>query len=240
MASAWNLWHGCKKKSEGCQNCYIYRGDARRGQDASIIYKTDKFDYPVQRKKNGEYKTASGNTFYTCFSSDFLLPEADEWRKEAWDMIKERSDCYFFFLTKRPERLLHCVPEDWGDGYDNVSIGVSCENQKRADERLPLLLSLPIKHKNIILAPMLETMDIESYLGPAIDLVVCEGESGPNVRPLYYDWVLQIREQCIRKNVNFTFRQTGANFIKAGKLYHIQKRYQHSQARLAGIDYQKC
>jgi protein gp37 len=132
---------------------------------------------------------------------------------------------------------LQCVPEDWGDGYDNVSIGVSCENQRRANERLSILINLPIKHKTIVLAPMLEQMDIEQYLGPHIDEVVCEGESGPEVRPLNYEWVLDIREQCIRKNVNFTFRQTGSEFIKDGKKFHIQKRYQHSQARTANIDF---
>jgi protein gp37 len=67
--------------------------------------------------------------------------------------------------------------------------------------------------------------------------VVCEGESGPNVRPLDYDWVLAIREQCIRQGVSFSFRQTGSNFIMDGKQYQVQKRYQHSQARKADIDY---
>ncbi|MCX7773226.1 MAG: phage Gp37/Gp68 family protein, partial [Clostridia bacterium] len=171
MASAWNPWHGCKKKSEGCRNCYIYRGDAKKGLDAGQVYKTEKFDYPIETKKNGEYKTKAGNLFFTCFTSDFLLQEADEWRKDAWKIIKERSDCDFFFLTKRPERFLSCIPEDWGDGYENIHMGVSCENQQMADERIPILLSLPLKHRCIVLAPMLEPMNIESYLNSSIGVV---------------------------------------------------------------------
>jgi len=237
MANAWIPWYGCKKKTEGCQNCYIYRGAASRGLDAGRIYKSAKFDLPLQRNKKGDYLIPPSTLVYTSFSSDFLLQEADEWRPDAWAMIKQHNDCNFFFLTKRPERLTECVPEDWGDGYDNVEIGVSCENQQRADERLSIFMKLPVKRKYIILAPMLEKMDIEKYLDPSLACVVCEGESGPNVRPLNYEWVLDIREQCTRRGVNFTFRQTGSNFIMDGKLYKIQKKYQHSQARKAGIDY---
>ncbi|MDF2485975.1 MAG: hypothetical protein K0R46_2143 [Herbinix sp.] len=237
MANAWIPWYGCKKKSEGCQNCYIYRGAASRGMDAGHIHKSDKFDLPLQRNKKGSYVIPPNTLVFTSFSSDFLLKEADEWRPDAWRMIRERRDCNFFFLTKRPERLLECVPEDWGDGYENVEIGVSCENQQRADERLSIFMKLPIKRKYIILAPMLQKMDIEQYLDPTLACVVCEGESGPNVRPLDYDWVLAIREQCIRQGVSFSFRQTGSNFIMDGKQYQVQKRYQHSQARKADIDY---
>ena len=114
MANAWIPWYGCKKKSEGCQNCYIYRGAASRGMDAGYIHKSDKFDLPLSLNKKGTYVIPPNTLVFTCFSSDFLLEEADEWRPEAWKMIKQRSDCKFFFLTKRPERLLSCAPEDWG------------------------------------------------------------------------------------------------------------------------------
>jgi protein gp37 len=237
MANAWIPWYGCKKKSEGCQNCYIYRGAASRGMDASNVHKSDKFDLPLQMNTKGNYIIPPNTLVFTSFSSDFLLEEADEWRLEAWAMMKQRSDCKFLFLTKRPERLLQCIPPDWNGGYDNVEIGVSCENQRRADERLSIFMKLPIKRKYIILAPMLEKMDIEKYLDPSLACVVCEGESGPGVRPLEFDWVLDIREQCIRRGVSFSFRQTGSNFIMDGKPYQVQKRYQHSQARKAGIDY---
>ena len=57
----WNPWRRCHRKSEGCMNCYIHKGDAKRGVDTSLIRKTDKFDVPIARKKNGKYKIGSGS-----------------------------------------------------------------------------------------------------------------------------------------------------------------------------------
>ena len=79
----WNPWRGCHRKSEGCMHCYIHKGDAKRGVDTSLIIKTDKFDAPIARKKNGEYKIKSGSIVYVCFQSDFLIAEADKWRSEC-------------------------------------------------------------------------------------------------------------------------------------------------------------
>ena len=101
----WNPWHGCHKLSEGCRHCYVYRGDSQRGRDSSIITKTGKFDFPIQRKRNNTYKIPPGNLVYTCFTSDFLIEEADEWREEAWQMMRERQDLHFLFITKRIDRL---------------------------------------------------------------------------------------------------------------------------------------
>lgn len=175
---------------------------------------------------------------YTCFSTDFLIEEADGWSKECWAMIKERSDCTFLFLTKRIERFTECIPNDWGDGYNNAVVCCTVENQKNADKKLSLFQSLPIKHKCITAQPLLEKIDIERYLGD-IESVVVGGESDNNARPLNYDWVLSVREQCIRKNVNFEFRQCGTHFIKDGKQYKLQTKDLCRQARLANIDYHK-
>ena len=152
-------------------------------------------------------------------------------------MIKQRSDCWFYFFTKRIDRLEECLPPDWGDGYDNVLIGCTVENQDRADFRLPIFLSLPIKHRSIIAAPLLEKIDIASYLSGSIEQVSVSGESGIQARPCNYDWILDIRRQCVEKNVPFSFHQTGAHFIKDGKLYNIERKYQISQARKAGNDF---
>ena len=91
-ASMWNLWHGCHKLSEGCRHCYVYRTDGKYGKDSSVVTKTEKFDLPLLRKKNGTYKIPSGNLVYTCFTSDFLIEDADEWRAEAWEMMRIRQD----------------------------------------------------------------------------------------------------------------------------------------------------
>lgn len=94
-----------------------------------------------------------------------------------------------------------------------------------------------IKHKTVMIVPMLGPVKLEKYLNGSICEVACSGESGINVRPLNYDWVLDVRRQCMNQGVSFQFHQTGAYFIKNGRMYHIPRRYQTLQARKAGIDY---
>lgn len=230
----WNPWRGCKKCSEGCLHCYIHKGDFKRNVDTSQIVKTKDFYKPIEKLKNGNYKIKAG-LVYVCFSSDFLLEEADDWREECWKMIKERSDLQFLFLTKRIDRFLKCIPEDWADGYENVIVGCTIENQKNADSKLSIFKELPIKHKCITAQPLLEDIYIEPYL-EGIELVVVGGESDYQARPLQYDWVLAIREQCIRKRVDFEFRQCGTHFIKDGKLYTIATKDLCKQAKMANIN----
>ena len=237
--ASWNPWHGCTKYSEGCRSCDVYRQDEAYGSlvSSSQCRKTLNYDLPLKKKRDRSFKVESGSIVMTCFTSDFLLKDADAWREECWKMIKTRSDCMFYFFTKRIERFRECIPADWGDGYENVIVGCTCEDQDRADYRLPIFAQLPIRHKTIILAPMLGPIDLEKYLDDKISEVACSGESGTNVRPLDYDWVLDVRRQCMAKGVPFQFHQTGAYFIKDGKMYHVPRRFQMSQAKKAGIDY---
>lgn len=125
---------------------------------------------------------------------------------------------------------------DWGEGYDNVTVGCTVENQVRADERLSVFKSLRIKHKNIICQPMISPINLEKYLDGA-ELVAVGGESDRDARPLYYDWVLSVREQCIAANVPFEFRQCGTHFIKNGKEYILPVRELGAQARKANINF---
>lgn len=216
-------------------HCYIHKGDAKRGINTNDIVKTKDFCKPVEKLKNGSYKLKSG-IVYTCFSTDFLLQEADGWREECWKMIRQRADCTFLFLTKRIERFMECIPEDWDDGYENVVVCCTIENQENADRKLPVFQTLPIKHKCITAQPLIGPIDMEKYLDH-IELVVVGGESDRDARVLDYDWVLNIREQCIRKHVSFEFRQCGTHFIKDGKQYRLQTKDLCSQARKANINY---
>lgn len=235
----WNPWHGCTKISPGCKYCYVYRQDEMYGSAtaSSLCKKNLDFDKPIKRKRDRSYKIPPNSIVFTCFTSDFLLDDADEWRDECWKMMKERSDCYFYFFTKRIHRLKECLPDDWGNGYDNVIIGCTVENQEMADYRLPIFRELPIKHKSIIIAPIIEKIDISNYLDSTIEEVSVGGESGTDARPCDYEWILYLREQCINANVPFRFHQTGARLIKDGKEYRILRRYQHSQAKKANINF---
>lgn len=124
------------------------------------------------------------------------------------------------------------------DGYENVIVCCTVENQRNADKKLSVFSSLPIKHKCITVQPLIERVDLEPYLD-SVELVVVGGESDKNARPLDYDWVLDIREQCIRNNVDFEFRQCGTHFIKDGRQYTLQTRNLCKQARLADINYKR-
>lgn len=235
--AGWNPWHGCHKISEGCQHCYVYRMDAEYGRDSSQVYQTGEFTLPIQKNRKGDYKIPSGETVYTCFTSDFLLKDADVWRPQAWDMIRARQDLQFFFVTKRIARFGECLPFDWGDGWEHVFICCTVENQKQAAIRLPIFLQAPIRHKSIICEPLLGEINLTPWLCSQIESVSVGGESGPDARLCRYEWVRSIARQCREKGVAFHFRQTGALFEKDGRVYRIPRKLQSSQAKKAGLDY---
>ena len=174
---------------------------------------------------------------YTCFTSDFFVEDADKWRAEAWEMIRCRSDLHFMMITKRIDRFSDCLPDDWGDGYDNVTICCTVENQTCADYRLPIYRRAPIKHKIIICEPLLERIDLSTYaVGEWIEQIVAGGESGYEARPCDFEWVMDLRRICVENKVDFWFKQTGSKFVKDGKTYNVKRQFQHSQARKAGIN----
>lgn len=237
MMALWNPWHGCRKISAGCMNCYVYRIDAKYHKDSHEIKKTSDFNLPLRRDRQKNYKIPSGEMVYTCFTSDFLLEDADKWREQAWQIIKARKDLQFLFITKRIHRFASVKPKDWGTGYENVHIGCTVENQERADYRLPIFLNMPIKYKYIICEPLLGQINLLPYLDETIKEVLVGGESGNEARICDYNWILDVRYQCIQKEVPFHFKQTGAKLLKDGKLYHIKRKYQHIQAKKANIDF---
>ena len=217
--ATWNPWHGCRKLSPGCQHCYVYRIDAQHGRDSQQVAKTGDYALPLRRHRDGRYHIPPGETLYTCLTSDFFLEEADTWRIDAWNIIRERSDVHFCIITKRIDRFFVNLPFDWG-----------------ADYRLPFFLDAPIRHKEIICEPLLEAVDLSAYLSPAIEAVIAGGESGDDARICDFDWILSLRRQCAASGVHFSFKQTGARFVKDGRLYRIPRRLQHRQARAAGIN----
>ena len=235
----WNPWHGCRRISPGCANCYVYRRDESIGKDASVVSKTRSYGLPLQKDRSGAFRIRpESGTVFTCMTSDFFLPQADDWRKGVWDIIRQRKDLSFHIITKRISRFEECIPDDWGSGWDNVTVTATCEDQQRTDERLPILLQLPIKHRQMISEPMLEEIDAEKYLSTGlIEHVTCGGESGSSARVCDYRWVRELRRQCVRCGVPFTFKQTGARFIKDGRLYRIDRSIQMQQAVRSGCSY---
>ena len=243
MHDIWNPWHGCRRVSEGCAHCYMFTMDAARGLDGGVVRRNKTtFDYPLQRLRDGSFKVRPGELIRICMNSDFLIEEADAWRDEAWSIIHARPDVRFFILTKRPERFRACLPPDWGDGWDNVMLNVTCENQRRTDERIPILLETPARHKGIMCAPLIGPVSVARYLeapsdGAPLEQVICGGENYENPRTCDFSWVRSLSEECRAADVTFAFIETGSNFVADGRRYRIPKRLQGQQALKSGVEH---
>lgn len=169
--ATWNPWHGCRKISPGCKLCYMYREKARYKQDPrSVVRSKSTFRAPLAkhgRRRNpspsdprpGWWKWPSGSRVFACSWSDWFIQEADPWRAEAWEIIRQRPDLVFQILTKRPHRIYSCLPDDWGEhGYPNVWLGVSVEHQDQM-WRLGPLLSIPAEVHFASAEPLLGPLD---------------------------------------------------------------------------------
>jgi protein gp37 len=203
--ATWNPWMGCRKVSAGCKNCYAEKDALRYGKDfKSIVRSKTTFRNP---QKWWNLKVDS--KIFTCSISDFFIEEADVWRKEAWEIIKNTPFTYLI-LTKRPERMLECLPDDWNEGYKNVWLGVSAENQEYADKRIPILLSIPSIVHFISIEPMLSKINLRfpKSKNPSNDVwVIVGGESGFHARSMDINWAMNIKDQCNDAGVAFFMKQ---------------------------------
>ena len=130
------------------------------------------------------------------------------------------------------------LPEDWDSGYKNVTVVCVCESQQQVNRQIPAFLEIPIWRREIKVDPLVEKMDFEPWLaGGKIKRVSCSGEVGSGGRLCRYEWVLDLREQCVRQKIEFCFARTGTNFQKGQKQYRIAEAIQKEQAAKAGIDY---
>jgi len=215
IGGSWNPWQGCRKKSEGCANCYMYRDKTRFGQDPSkvILSKPPTFNMPMKQQEP--------HAWFTCSWSDFFNPEADDWREMAWNIIQSTPRHLYMILTKLPERIERCLPWDWGTGYKNVWLGTSVENQRWADRRIPALLKVPAVKRFLSCEPLLGPVDIWSYLeycdaaiwgNRKIDWVICGGESGSDYRPMDIQWVEDIANQCKAASTPVFVKQDSGTF----------------------------
>lgn len=236
----WNTWHGCRKCSEGCKNCYVYEGDAKYGLDPEEIRLVkSKFKLPLMKSRNGDFKIPLNSNVGVCLTSDFFLEEADQWRDEAWQMMKLRPDCHFYIITKRVHRIMQCLPADWGDGYPNVMLSLTVENQKRANEKIPQFLDIPCALKTLTIAPILESIDLREYLSTGKIVGISIGgentEDRVSARQCDYDWFLDLYEQCKTYKIDYNVFSLGSNFIKNGRLYKLTREQTYSQSVKMGL-----
>lgn len=195
--ATWNPWHGCEKVSPGCAHCYMFREKRRYGQDPSIVVKSrTTFDAPIRWR--------APRMIFTCSWSDYFIEEADDWRHDAWEVIRATPRHTYQVLTKRPERILSHIPNHWP--LKNVWLGVSVENP-RFYGRIAQLIRIPASIRFLSLEPLLAPMSSIPLDG--ISWVIVGGESGPNCRPMQAEWVREIRDQCAHAQIPFFFKQWG-------------------------------
>jgi len=201
-------------------------------ESSTEIVRTKMFGKPLEMTRKGWYKIPSGYTLRVNMTSDTFLEEADGWRTEMWRIIRQRPDVIFYILTKRVPRIMECLPEDWGEGYENVDLNMTCETQRAFDERWPIFRDIPARHKGINLAPMLSKIDITPALASGqIENVNLGGEGFGGDRPCHYEWIRRVSDDCTKYRVNFTVNAIGSHFVKDGRMYLIDS--QQEQGRQA-------
>jgi len=250
----WNPITGCTPISEGCQNCYAKRMANRlRGRCGyptddpfRVTLHPEKLEEPLKWKKP--------RRVFVCSMGDLFHEQVpDEYIAKVWEIMNNASHHTFMVLTKRPHRMKEFLERlGWyihdQDGYPmeavldeggkytlpNVWLGVTAENQQRADERIPILLQIPAAVRFVSVEPMLGPVDLslsdgvdlsmsvgtglkpgKSYLINSLDWVICGGETGPGARPMHPEWVRSLVLQCKNAGVPIFVKQMGSVWAKA-------------------------
>lgn len=197
----WNPFVGCIKVSQGCKHCYMYRDQERYGNDPRAIRRTSDATFYKPKTWHDPARV------FTCSWSDFFLEEVDGWRDDAWGVIRDTPHLTYQILTKRPERIQVCLPDDWREGWPNVWLGTSIESNDVMGRAADLVRNPAAVH----------FVSFEPLLGPVwdwfrlrdIEWVIVGGESGPAARPMNERWALDIIRWCERESIPVFFKQWG-------------------------------
>ena len=229
----WNPITGCTPISEGCQNCYAKRMANRlRGrfgypedEPFKITFHPDRLDQPYTWKKPRKIFVGSmGDLFHDDVSQQIL--------RTILVLTLNLPRHTFLILTKRPKRMAYEIPELWdyrnaeGTISKNLWLGITAENQKCADERIPVLLQIPAAVRFVSVEPMLGPIELDhkykkrwndkvpgwemSWMLQDVDWVIAGPETGPGARPCKPEWIENLYEQCQHAGVPFfDKRKTG-------------------------------
>lgn len=199
--ATWNPWMGCTKVSPGCDNCYMFREQRQYGQNPEVVRRSrTTFTEPLKWKEP--------RRVFTCSWSDWFHKDADPWRDEAWDVIRQTPQHTYQILTKRPGRIARHLPQDWGEGWPHVWLGVSVENQKQSF-RIRQLGQVPAWTRFISAEPLIGPLDFGLDDLAWMDWLIVGGESGPDGvrREMDLAWAAELQEQCRAADVAFFFKQ---------------------------------
>lgn len=207
-----NPWWGCTKVSDGCKFCYAQSIANRYGHDVWGVgatrrtFSENHWREPLRWNRRADESGERLRVF--CASmADVFDPEAptDE-RERLWELIRKTPHLDWQILTKRPQLIAENLPFDWENGYPNVWLGTSVEDE-RVVGRIAQLVNVPSVVHFLSLEPLIGPLANLSLEG--IEWAIVGGESGPGARPMQAQWVEEIRLQCETQNVPFFFKQWG-------------------------------
>ena len=206
----WNPWQGCTQVTEGCTNCYMFRDKIRYGQNPEVVVRSSD---PTFRRPRTAKNWKPGDLVFTCSWSDWFHPDADQWRDEAWGIVRDTPQYTYQILTKRPNRILAHLPADWGLGYPNVWLGVSVENQTK-DWRIGLLSRVPAAIRFVSYEPSLGPLTISRWW-QAVDWLIVGGESGGNdARPFDPEWAADAIREGKQYGIPIFVKQLGSRWAR--------------------------
>lgn len=225
--ATWNIARGCTKVDADCKYCYMYRDsmDNTRYNPLQVVRTKTVFDMPLKYKETKSKCWDGRPLIFTCSLTDFFHEDIDSYRQEAWDIIKKCPHLIFQILTKRPERIMDCLPHDWGEGWENVWLGTSVGSSHSAKriydlttvKSKMLFLSLEPLHGKIDLPDVMSHIIRDEYT--PISWVIVGGESGNDIgkykyRPCELNWIENIVNSCQRNNVPVFVKQMGTYLAK--------------------------
>ena len=204
----WNPITGCSPVSGGCANCYAKRMANRlkgrygypQDDPFKVTFHPDRLDEPLHWKKPCR--------IFVCSMGDLFHPKVlFHIYQEISQIIDQCPQHTFLLLTKRPQTMR----DTWIWQYPNLWLGVSVEDQKTADERIPILLQIPAAYYWISHEPGLGMV---TYPKEFLSLknrawLVTGGETGPKARPMHPDIPRHDRDQCQSAGVPFFFKSWG-------------------------------
>lgn len=223
-----NYWMGCQKVSAACNNCYAETWAERAGMEGLWQGRRQRTS-DIKWRENMKYRHITPpeggrpRIFVNSLSDVFDNQVPEAWREEMFKDIKHCVEGDYLLLTKRPQNIAKMLPPDWGDGYPNVWLGTTVENQIEADRRIPHLLAVPARLRFLSVEPLLgpvnlnaicaydsagDTARLDVTRAPyRLDWVIVGGESGPGYRQMDPHWARSLRDQCADARVPFFMKQ---------------------------------
>ena len=209
-----NPWWGCTKVSPACEHCYAEAWAKRLGKkvwgkrsDRRLLSETN-WAQPLKWNAEAAQERQRARVFCASMADVFeARPDLDSERARLWELIERTPWLDWLLLTKRPQLIRDMVP--WGDAWpNNVWIGTTVEDQRRAKQRLPHLVALPAAVRFISAEPLLGSLNLSPWID-SLDWVIAGGESGGGARLSDPAWFETLRDQCIDAGVAFHFKQWG-------------------------------